>query len=84
MSLYYGDGLNGDVLTETERAAAYARAADGSLVPEGVPVDNGPLLRLWRLPTQFLPDESPAPLPWLAPWIVWGGLAWLLWKLVRR
>lgn len=80
MSLFVGDGLNGTTGAGYARAVPvpYARAADGGLVPEGVPYGNGPLARLWRLPTQFLP-VAPA-LAWALIMAAVGVLAyWLRW-----
>ena len=63
---------------------AYARDRDGSFVPQGEAYSQGPWARLWRLPTQFLPDEPPKILIPTLPFLVWGLLAWTIVKRFRR
>jgi hypothetical protein len=53
-------------------------------VPEGVPFNTGPWARLWRLPTQFLPDEPPPILVPTLPFLVWGLIAWTVYKRLFR
>ncbi len=62
----------------------YTRSADGSFVPEGVAFNTGPWARLWRLPTQFLPDDPPPILVPTLPFVVWGLIAWTVYKRIFR
>jgi hypothetical protein len=60
----------------------YIRTTDRTFVPEGAPVSETPLAKLWRWPTQFLPDAAASLAPVL-PVAVWGLAAFLIWKKVK-
>lgn len=61
----------------------YARAADGSLVPVGVPVNNSAAARLWRLPTQFVPASLAFAAPLLT--VAFNAVvAWLIFRWLER
>ncbi len=62
----------------------FVRDSDRSLVPAGAVYSTSYASRIWRLPTQFLPDNPPAWVPAVWPWIVWGSLVALVARLFLR
>lgn len=70
----------------------YANDPDLGVVPIGVPTDQTLLRRVWNAPARaaakLLPpgsvSESVALGMTVMPWLIWGALAWWIWRKVRR
>jgi hypothetical protein len=65
-------------------SSGYARHSDGTLVPEGKPISNGPLARAFRLPSSMLPAGTPGAVVLGVNVAAWALVAVAVFRAFRR
>jgi hypothetical protein len=79
-----GSEEGGPTLPPSNPGDSWTRDADGTLVPEGTPYDNGPFASLWRFPARFLDHGTNGTLIKATPFIFWGFVVAVIWKAFRK
>lgn len=81
-----------DASGEGDPVPEYANDPDLGVVPIGVPTDQSTFAKVWNAPARYLAKLLPAgSVPegialglTVTPWILWGLVAWWLWRKFKR